>query len=375
MHIILILALIAGVSLIRLFFSEKDTRKIETIYSGVLIFLYAALRGQTVGIDLPNYSNNYTEISFWSIDDILHNSASYTFSRDPFFWVVMKILTFISSDPQIMIVAVSAIVALSISVLIYRSKTDVLLCFLIFICLRYYSFTFTGLRQAIAMSVLIFAVKYLETKKFVPFILITLIAAAFHASALVFLLAYPIMLIKKTQLLLLVSFVFLIFAFAFNSLFSKIVLFVPFFNDRFSNYLEMSETLTGKVIFGIYLIVLIFILIQQKQIRTFIVKKTSLSKLKLKEIIRVNTNITLYYNFLIIGTTISLIGMSYSGLFRIAYFFLIPGLFFLLPWAINYYQKLSEGIPLKLVVIVLLIFQFIIIGPGAGTEEYLFFWE
>lgn len=368
MHIVLVAALLLGVSFIRTL-QYRNTRKIETIYSGVIIFLFAALRGQNVGIDLATYSENYVEIASFSFAEILNSSSLFNWSRDPIFWIFMKVLTYISIDPQIMIISVSAIVSVSVSLLIFRFRTDVLLCFLIFICLRYYSFTLTGLRQAVAMSVLYFTFDYLLSKKLLPFVFITSLAAAFHISAITFLMAYPVTLIKKKRYILIASSIFVIVTFTFKGFFS---IFLPLFTDRFTNYLEMTETAaSGNVILGIYLLVLIFSLIQHKRIRIYILEKTT----SFKALFRFSTNISMSFNFLIIGTAVSVVGMFFPNFFRIAYFFIIPSLFFLFPITINYYQKFFKGFSLKLIVVILLVSQYIILGPGSGIEDYVFFWE
>lgn len=376
MHIVLVFSLIGVVTFIRSYSLLRDTRKIEIICSGLLIFIFSALRGQTVGVDLPTYSNNFIQIASWSVTDILNSSTAYSWSRDQFFWVFLKFLTYVSVNPQIMIVAISAIVAISISILIYRSKSDVLICFLIFTCLRYFSFTMTGLRQAIAMSILYFAFKYLGAKKFIPFVVITLIAMTFHQSALLFLLAYPIMLLKKTRYILILCSFFLFISFSFKSFFSVILSFLPFFEDRFHHYSQIKTGSSGYVISGVYFVIMIFFLINQKKLSNYILKmKIGNSQIKLKDFKDTNSIIQMHYNFFIFGTALSFVGIFVPNLFRIAYFFIIPSLFFLLPRILSYTQKMFQIQPLKFVVIVLLLFQYGLIGPGSGTPEYVFFWE
>jgi len=376
MHIVLVFFLIIVVTFIRLSFSTKGNRKMEVFWAGLLIFIFAALRDQSVGVDLPRYSDNFIEIASWSVSDILNYSSGYSWSRDPVFWVFMKFLTEISLNPQIMIVAISAIVAVSVSILIYRSKSDVLLCFIIFISLRYFSFTLTGLRQAVAISVLFFAYKYLKTKKFFPFIVVVIIASAFHKSAFVFVLAYPIMLIEKTKYIFIFSSLFLILSFAFKGFVLLIISFIPFFENRFNHYLEMSNGGSGSVIFAIYFVIVFFLLINHNKIRNYILKITiGISQIKQKDLKEANSTISMYYNFLIVGTTLSYVGIFLPNIFRIAYFFIIPSLFFLLPKIISYSQNVLQLKPLKFIVIFLLLFQYFVIGPGAGTGEYVFFWE
>jgi len=234
----------------------------------------------------------------------------------------------------------------------------------------------TGLRQAVAISVLFFAYKYLKTKKFFPFIVVVIIASAFHKSAFVFVLAYPIMLIEKTKYIFIFSSLFLILSFAFKGFVLLIISFIPFFENRFNHYLEMSNGGSGSVIFAIYFVIVFFLLINHNKIRNYILKITiGISQIKQKDLKEANSTISMYYNFLIVGTTLSYVGIFLPNIFRIAYFFIIPSLFFLLPKIISYSQNVLQLKPLKFIVIFLLLFQYFVIGPGAGTGEYVFFWE
>tara|TARA_R110001606_G_scaffold24223_3_gene80430 strand:- start:8403 stop:9530 length:1128 start_codon:yes stop_codon:yes gene_type:complete len=375
MHIILVFTLIIVVIFIRLSPSLKSTRGIETFWLGLIIFIFAALRSKSVGIDLERYVNNFTEIASWSVSDILYNASGYSWSRDPFFWVFMKTLTYLSLNPQIMIVAIAAIVAVSVSALIYRSKSDVLLCFLIFICLRYFSFTFTGLRQALAMSILFFAIKYLEKKKLVPFVVLTIVASSFHASAFIFMIAYPVMLINKIKPIILFSMGILSITFVFTGVIKSVTSMFSIFNNRFDIDSISREGSSGNIIFSIYMFILFFALIKYKKIRNFIINQDLISLSNKEDKVQWNNNITMYYNFFIIGSVFSFISIYIPSFFRIGYFFIIPSMFFVLPKIISYYQKISGFTALKVVVIILLLFQFIVIGPGGGTEEYVFFWE
>ncbi len=61
---------------------------------------------------------------------------------------------------------------------------------MVFNCLGLFNFMVQGLRQAIAMSICLFAYEQCKKKHFIKFILLVAIACLFHASALVFILVY-----------------------------------------------------------------------------------------------------------------------------------------------------------------------------------------
>lgn len=94
----------------------------------------------------------------------LFTSTWLIVSRDPIFYSFMKILTYISEDPQFMLIITSVIVALSFSIFIYKNSINPLMSFIMFIGLRYYSFTLTGLRQAIAWSIILISYQFIKEK-------------------------------------------------------------------------------------------------------------------------------------------------------------------------------------------------------------------
>lgn len=375
MSTVLIVVLVAGIFLIRSAYPNNVNRKTEIIFSGITIFLYAALRDQTVGVDLPTYYNNYIQISSFSVGDILFHSSSYTWSRDPFFWIFIKSLTYFSASPQLMIITISAIIAFSISQLIYRSGSDVLMCFLIFICLRYFSFTLTGLRQAMAMAMLFFTFKYLESKKPIPFIMYVFLASAFHASALIFLVAYPLALFKRINVIVFISITLAIVSFFFQGLIGYLLPLLPFLGERFSGYAASGETLNGFVVFSIYFLIFIMIISQYKNINIYILNLSTKYNMYTNSKRTMNPPSVMYTNFFIVGTALASLGLFVPNLFRIAYFFILPSLLYLFPKVIGYYNSNFRPLPIRALVIILLISQFLIIGPGAGTANYHFFWQ
>jgi hypothetical protein len=64
------------------------------------------------------------------------------------------------------------------------------LAMLIFYSDLYLYFNLSGIRQALALSITCFSITYALNKQFVKFLLLVLLAACFHSSAIVFLIAY-----------------------------------------------------------------------------------------------------------------------------------------------------------------------------------------
>lgn len=91
---------------------------------------------------------------------------------------------------DICIFLIAALVAISLGVLVFRHSPSPYWSYLIYIGMGFYLFTYSGLKQALAMSFIIFAMcAYLESRP-LKVIVWTLAAALFHAPALIFLLLF-----------------------------------------------------------------------------------------------------------------------------------------------------------------------------------------
>lgn len=96
----------------------------------------------------------------------------------------------LSYDVCIFIIA--AFAAVTLGILIYRYSPIPYWSYLMYIAMGFYMFTFSGLKQTIAMGFICISFTYLVEGKFKKFLLWTLIGALFHAPALIFLVVYPI---------------------------------------------------------------------------------------------------------------------------------------------------------------------------------------
>ena len=110
--------------------------------------------------------------------------------------------------------------------------------------------TFGVLRQAIALSISLFAFKYIDEKKILKFILTILIASLFHKTAAIFLLAYPLQYLKinKKSMFLFTAFLTMVILFG-----KEIVLFIM-------KYIYMPSTPTFNGGHGYKMILLLYLI-------------------------------------------------------------------------------------------------------------------
>ena len=167
-------------------FVFNQGRKIFILLSFFILAAVAAFRDYSVGDDTLAYSLNFITISqFDSLLDLfdnVDNERGYLISQ----WIISKV----GLEFRFVLILSSVLYIGAVSKLIYKYSTNPLMSYLIFMALGLYLFSFTALRQSIAMAICMIAYLYsLEYKRF-KFVLLVLLASAFHISALIFMPSY-----------------------------------------------------------------------------------------------------------------------------------------------------------------------------------------
>lgn len=358
MHIVLVILLCACFGVIDLLNSRGrlgSTKKWQAVIGGLLIFLYGALRASTVGGDVAGYFDDFRTDMRMSYADILNASSSYTQSRDPVFHLTLKLLSHVWADPQIMLIAIAAVVAVGFTLFVYKSSSNLLLSFLMFICLRIFDFTLSGLRQSIAMGIVWLSIAFIDGKKPMRFILTVLIASLFHSSALVFLIAYPLSKLRRVRWVLGISAAFLAVNFVTGNALIHALAQLPGLS-RYAGYLKGIENQSGMTTLLMQVGILIFSFFFKKQME------------------KDEPRTAFFFNMYIVGLVFTFLGFDFANIFRIGYYFIIY-MVVLLPAAINSQRDNKAVMLTNYLVAILLIGQYALLGPGAGTANYQFCWQ
>ena len=144
-------------------FSQRKY-KIYCTVIGFLLFLLAALRSTSVGIDSNQYAWH-----FYNIQQIDFDLVSIRYQKDPIFFYFLKFLTIITSNHQWLFAIIGGLYAYSISRFIYRYSKDPMISFIILITMSYFAFSLTGLRQIMALSIILFSYDYIFQKHLLKF--------------------------------------------------------------------------------------------------------------------------------------------------------------------------------------------------------------
>ena len=156
-----------------------------------LLFLIAALRAPSVGFDTIHYCQHFYNVCGESLKEIIQKY------EEPGFYLLCKAISTFSDNAQWMLAVVGLIFTAAIGYFIYKYSSEYMASFLILIPFQFYSFSLTGLRQTLALSLVLYSYKYIEKKEFLKFTISILVAMTFHYSAIF---AFPLYFIYKFRI-------------------------------------------------------------------------------------------------------------------------------------------------------------------------------
>lgn len=187
-------------------FNKRMIKGIFVFIATFQLILLLSLRHISIGVDVSYY------ISFFK------NIAS-GFNFDPRFELGYRYLNqfigFFTNNQQIFLTIISIICIAPVGRFIYKHSKMPFLSFTIYIAFNYYSFTFSGLRQAISYAIIFISYDYIKDRKFIKFLICVISAGLFHKSSLIFIPAYFLYGIKINKITIssLIIFDLLIFIF------------------------------------------------------------------------------------------------------------------------------------------------------------------
>lgn len=166
----------AGVRRPTVMLGRKNCDKAFKVLCFLPLFLVSALR-YNVGTDyMWTYYQGYIRVGNGNNFD----EFSIGYKK------MVQALNLITKDPQILFVVTSFIFCYFLWKAIYEQSADIFLSIVLVIVTRYYFISLNGIRQLIAMSIVIYATKYIIENKIIKFLIFLVIASLFHTSILLY---------------------------------------------------------------------------------------------------------------------------------------------------------------------------------------------
>lgn len=192
---------------------QRDNYKPYLVITGIVVTLIMGLRHQYVGVDTYGYIYRHEQLatmpSFKPYYDLRLADSDFLFSETGYYfssWLFGRVF----SDGHIWIFATSAFITFSTCRFIYRNSGDAPLAMSIYILLGLFTFNMSGLRQALAMSICLWAYEHAKRHRLIPFVLTVLLAMQFHKTAICYVPMYFLPWLKRGSTNLLIYFILLV---------------------------------------------------------------------------------------------------------------------------------------------------------------------
>lgn len=155
-------------------YSENE-HNIKYILWFILLTVIAGCRGETVGTDTRGY------ISIFKAHNKLSSGNT---DQEILFQYLNKIVGHFTSNPQWIFIVSTGITVFGVLFFIRRNSHNDTMSVFYYIALYYYFLGMNGMRQFIAIGVVLIATEFAKRRKLIPFIILILVAVGFHNTML-----------------------------------------------------------------------------------------------------------------------------------------------------------------------------------------------
>lgn len=341
---------------------KDNSDRLRKFYVGiisVILIFQSGLRNVAVGEDTFTYYLAFKEITRMSWSNVEQSFWEYFrfgIGKDPGFLIFQKAFQYITIDFQWFLMFIAVLFFTSFGIFLYKNTSkisDCVIAYVVYSVMFYTFYSYTGLRQTIAMSIILLGYEFIKKRKIVWFVLTILLASLFHKSALIFLLFYGLTYIKSTKILI------------WSALFSFPVLFLLSAKISYSfialtgSYSEYETTDKYKPITFV----------------TLMIGLALLAALNHDAIVKKSKYFRFYYTAFSMAVFFMAFVFEIHGYMRVVQYFSFF-MVLLIPEIINSMERFSKKIKYGLSIITLSILVSLFIKANISQEvKYAFFWE
>lgn len=179
--------------------NKKSINKTVAITSFIIFVLILGLRHPTMGIDLGygrenGYISSFEKLSKKTWGEIFSLESFYNYEYG--YILFNKLVGSIWANTQFFLFICAFVSLVPVFYVIYKNSDNTFMSIVVMLGFPSFLMLFSGLRQAISIGLCVLALKYIQDKKIIKFIITVVVAGLFHSSAYVFLIAYPLYNIK-----------------------------------------------------------------------------------------------------------------------------------------------------------------------------------
>ena len=165
--------------------------KVDILLATIVLVVFAGIRNTRLGVDLWNYENSFhwrSALAPLEVIDSINRERLYHL----FAWFVSQF----TQNFSIYLFIVACIFVMPMLAFIQKYSEIRWLSIWLYICMGFYTFSFSALRQSIAIALTIWTLYFIEEERYKKAVIIFLLACGFHTSAI---LCAPFFMLKKVK--------------------------------------------------------------------------------------------------------------------------------------------------------------------------------
>lgn len=215
---------------------KKLVEKMLLVFLFIYFFVLAIGRDYVVGTDMGNYIRRYYLVTTYGWKDLYTMHQRWGFEYG--YLIATKLMSMISMDPRFYIICTGGFITISFQIAIKRWSKSPCVSWSLLNLLMFYPTAFNLIRMFTAIGIILFAIPYIKHRKFIKFMLLTLLATSFHTTAILFFPLYWLVNIRLTKITLIWSTVCCLALYIFSS--KVLVLLLRFFATYYSTRYESN---------------------------------------------------------------------------------------------------------------------------------------
>lgn len=192
-NLLLLWVLVLGICICEIKRSRRNNL-IFLIIVSVSMIVMAYLRADTVGIDYKQYETYFNQVRSGGWSFLISGANGYRI--EPGYSLLNYVVSLFTGDIHIYMLVVAIITVTLTAVVLYKDSPIPWIGMFVFASFGFFGNTLSFIRQSIAISIFLFAIRFLKEKKLLPYILIVLLAVSFHKATIIMIPVYFIAHIK-----------------------------------------------------------------------------------------------------------------------------------------------------------------------------------
>lgn len=229
----------------------KLKKRTAIILSFLPLAIISATRSASVGNDAYQYTQLFNYYSSISWSEIFGQGI------EPGFIIFSKLISYLSKNSQWFFMTTSFLIIYLVAKIVYNDSKDIIFSAFIFTSYYFYFYSFSAIRQYIAIGFAINAFYYFKEKRTIKAIIYFVLSLSFHYTALIL---TPVIILLNLKMNKKNIAVFALVSILIGTMFRLIIVNIIMRFDRFSYYRYSIDNFVGRG-WDINIVLYIFILI------------------------------------------------------------------------------------------------------------------